>query len=406
VRARHDADVVVVGGGIVGLATAAAILERAPSTSLVLLEKEPGWARHQTGRNSGVIHSGLYYEPGSLKATYCIAGNRSMVEFCRANGIAHATCGKLVVATDRTELAALDRLEERGRANGLAVERLGPAGIRDREPHVAGIAGLWVPSTGIVDYREVSECLAGQVAAAGGELLLGAELTGLEVSGRGSVASTRRERFEARLVVNCAGLNSDRVARMGGASVPARIVPFRGEYYELVAGRRDLVKGLVYPVPDPAFPFLGVHLTRMIDGSVHAGPNAVLGLAREGYRRRQVSGRDVAEILGYRGFWRLAARYWRDGAAEVNRSLRTSAFVRSLQRLVPELVADDIVRSETGIRAQAVAPDGRLVDDFLIVEEPSALHVCNAPSPAATASFEIGRAIAHRVVGRLTDRPG
>jgi L-2-hydroxyglutarate oxidase len=396
-------DVVVVGGGIVGLASALAISSAAPGTTLVLIEKEERVGAHQTGHNSGVIHSGLYYQPGSLKARLCVAGNRSMVQFCRDHGIAHAVCGKLVVASEPWEVASLGRLEERGRANGLDVERLSPAGIREREPHVHGVAGLWVPSTGIVDYASVAESLADLVRGAGGDLRLGVTVNGLRDAGGGSRVSTDSGDIDARVVLNCGGLHSDRLAKLGGAAVPARIVPFRGEYFELIPAAADLVRGLVYPVPNPAFPFLGVHLTRTIDGGVHAGPNAVLGLKREGYRKSDVAARDVIDVLGYGGFWRLAARYRREGAAELYRSFRKKAFVRSVQRLAPEIGEGDLVPAGSGVRAQAVAPDGRLVDDFLIVEGPSSVHVCNAPSPAATASLEIGREIAGRVMRRLRD---
>jgi L-2-hydroxyglutarate oxidase len=397
---RAGYDVVIVGGGIVGLAVARAVLDAAPSTRLLLVEKETDWARHQTGHNSGVIHSGLYYPTGTLKARFCLDGNRSMVEFCRRHDIAVDVCGKLVVATDSSELAALERLTERGRQHGLDVQPLDAGAIREREPHVSGIAGLWVRSTGIVDYVAVARCLADDVASAGGELRLGTTFrTSAMRSGRRIVVTDQGD-FTAGLMVSCAGLHSDRVARSSGTDPQARIVPFRGEYYELVRHRRHLIKGLVYPVPNPAFPFLGVHFTRMIDGSVHAGPNAVLGLKREGYRKSDVSVADVADVLGYPGFWRLAVANSREGMAEIHRSLSKAAFVRSLQRLVPELGPSDIVPAGAGVRAQAIGHDGRLVDDFLIVDGPAALHVCNAPSPAATASLEIGRSVALRVLDR------
>lgn len=389
-------DLAVVGGGVVGLATARELLRRFPGASLVVLEKEADWAAHQTGRNSGVIHSGIYYKPGSLKARFARDGSRSMIEFCAEHGIAHEVTGKLIVATSPEELPRLSALEERGRAHGLAVERLEGAGLKEREPHVEGIAGLWVPSTGIADYRAVARTLARLVAAAGGELRTLVRVTGARDLGDRHVLETSSGSVEARVLVNCAGLHSDRVARLAGARPGARIVPFRGEYFELVPHRRGLVKGLIYPVPNPDFPFLGVHFTRGVDGGVHAGPNAVLALAREGYRKTDLDLADLAETLAFRGFWRLAARHAGEGLREAWRSASKAAFVRSLQRLVPGVRAEDLVPAAAGVRAQALAPDGRLVDDFLIVEGPRAVHVCNAPSPAATASLEIGRAVAAR----------
>jgi L-2-hydroxyglutarate oxidase len=389
---------VVVGGGIVGLATALAVLEADPGSSLVVLEKEPECGRHQSGHNSGVIHSGIYYAPGSLKARLCRAGNRSMAAFCEEHGIPYRTCGKLIVATAEDELPALERLYERGVAQGLAVERLGPEGVRAHEPHAAGIAAVWVPETGIVDYGEVVGRLAALVTAAGGEVRTTTPVTGLERRGGRWLVSSPGGPLEAARVVTCAGLQSDQVARMAGAEPGARVLPFRGEYYELVAHRRHLVNGLVYPVPDPRLPFLGVHFTRDIHGAVHAGPNAVLGWRREAYRRRDVDLRELAESLAYPGTWGLARRFWRTAIAEQYRSLRKAAFVHALQRLVPEVEARDVVPAGAGVRAQAVAADGALVDDFLIVEQDGAVHVCNAPSPAATASLEIGRVVAGRLV--------
>ena len=392
--ASHD--VVVVGGGIVGLSTAMAIVQRWPGTRVTLLEKEQHVAGHQTGHNSGVIHSGIYYKPGSLKATLCTAGNQAMVEFCRAHGIEFDVCGKVIVATQTEELAALERLYERGIANGLQVERLGPDGLRDHEPNVAGLAGLHVPSTGIVDYVAVAHTYARLLAEAGGEVHLGTTVLSITESSEGFVVGTDSDDLDevrARFLVNCAGLHSDRVARLAGTDPGAQIVPFRGEYFELVPHRRHLVKNLIYPVPDPEFPFLGVHYTRMIDGSVHAGPNAVPGLAREGYRKRDINLRDVREIVGYPGFWRLARKHRKAGLAEIHRSISKKQFLRSLQRLIPEVQEQDITPTHAGVRAQALARDGSLIDDFLLVPARKALHVCNAPSPAATASLEIGRAI-------------
>lgn len=400
-------DIAVVGGGIVGLATAHELGKRFPGASLVLLEKESGWAEHQTGRCSGVIHSGIYYKPGSAKASMARDGSRSMAEFCLEHGIRHEITGKLIVATEASELPRLAALEQRGLANGLALERLDRAGLREREPNVEGIAGLWVASTGIADYAEVARTLARLAAGAGGDLRTGVRVSGSRDLGDRHVLETSAGSIEARVLVNCAGLHSDRLARAAGARVEHRIVPFRGEYFELVPERRQLVRGLIYPVPNPDFPFLGVHFTRGVDGGVHAGPNAVLALAREGYRKTDLDLVDLAETLGFPGFWRLAARHAGEGTREVWRSLSKAAFVRSLQRLVPDVRAEDLVPAPAGVRAQALGRDGRLVDDFLILEGPRAVHVCNAPSPAATAALEIGRTVAARVPApaRLSSRP-
>lgn len=390
-------DFAVIGGGIVGLATAHALTERFPDALVVVLEKEDALARHQTGHNSGVIHSGIYYKPGSLKARMSRDGSRSMVEFARRHGIAHEVCGKLIVATNEQELAGLEKLHERGLQNGLNVTRLGPDEVREYEPHVRAVAALRVSTTGIIDYRQVCEVLAGLVRERGGRIHFGAEVTALQRDTRGYTIETTVGPFAAHFVVNCAGLHSDRVARLAGVEPGARIVPFRGEYYELRPERRHLVKGLIYPVPNPDFPFLGVHFTRMIDGSVHAGPNAVLAFAREGYHKTDVNLRDLGEALSYPGFQKLAAKNWREGAMEMWRSVSKAAFVRSLQALIPEVTEDDVIPCHAGVRAQALTQDGALVDDFLIVEGDHALHVCNAPSPAATSSLEIGREIAGRV---------
>lgn len=388
-----QADLAVIGGGIVGLATALAAVRRQPGTSVAVIEKEPALAAHQTGRNSGVVHSGIYYAPGSLKAEMCRRGNSSMVEFCREHGIPVEICGKLIVATDRDELPRLERLAERAEAHGLAYERLGPDGLRDREPEVAGIAGLWVPSTGITDYVAVARRYAELIVEAGGSVTTGTEVTALDRSSDGWRLTTPAGVVAARRIVNCGGLHSDRLARRAGTRLEAQIVPFRGEYYELRPSAHHLVRGLIYPVPDPAFPFLGVHLTKMIHGGVHAGPNAVLALAREGYRRRDLDLGDLAETLRYPGFRKLARKHLRTGAAEVARSFSKRLFLRSLQRLVPALELDDLTPSASGIRAQALTAAGGLVDDFLIVSGDDAVHVGNAPSPAATSSLEIGIAI-------------
>jgi (S)-2-hydroxyglutarate dehydrogenase len=396
-------DVGVVGGGIIGLATAHRLSQLLPDARIVVLEKEDGWARHQTGRNSGVIHSGIYYPPGSLKAELCRAGSASMVAFATEHGIAHEVCGKLVVATTGAQVPALHRLYERGLANGLPVRLITAEQARDVEPHIRAVAAIRVESTGIIDYAAVCRTLARLAGERGVVLRTGAEVVSIDDTGREHrVGLATGETIALRFLVTCGGLHSDRLAELAGARPDARIVPFRGEYYELREDRRHLVEHLVYPVPNPEFPFLGVHFTRGVDGSVHAGPNAVLALRREGYTKRDVRFGDVVDTVTFPGFWRLARRHWRDGAAEVARSLSKAHFTRSLQELCPEVTADDLVPAEAGVRAQALRPDGRLVDDFLFVDGPRAVHVCNAPSPAATASLEI----ADRIAGRLVAQAG
>jgi len=390
-------DFVVIGGGIVGLSVAWAIMQRNPGVRLAVLEKEDAWARHQTGRNSGVIHSGIYYKPGSLKAKLCREGNRRLVAFCQQHGIKFEICGKVIVATQPSELPLLENLFERGIANGLLVRRLTASQVLELEPHVRCLAGIQVPSTGIVDFVGVSRRLAELIGGDGGELWLGTKALAFRPEGDRTVLETSKGLLSGRWIVNCAGLHSDRVARLAHANPEARIVPFRGEYYELRPERRHLVKNLIYPVPDPQFPFLGVHFTRTIDGSVHAGPNAVLSLKREGYRRTAFNLRDFWETMSYAGFWRLAAKHRREGLREIYRSFSKRAFVRSLQNLIPEITEHDLVAGEAGVRAQALRPDGGLVDDFLIVRGSSTIHVCNAPSPAATASLEIGRVVAEQI---------
>jgi len=391
-------DVAVVGGGLVGLATALALAEGHGRT-VAVLEAEDRLAAHQSGHNSGVIHSGLYYKPGSLKAKLCVEGARELYRFCEEEEIAHERCGKLVVATREDELPRLEDLERRGQANGLTgLRRLRKEEIREHEPHAAGIAALWVPETGIVDYPAVARAYGRRIEARGGTVWTGARVQAVRRDGPGLVVETTRGAVACKSLVNCAGLQSDRVARLCGASVDVRIIPFRGEYYELVPERHDLVRGLIYPVPDPSFPFLGVHLTRMVKGGVEAGPNAVLALKREGYRWTDISPRDVAASAAWPGLWRLAARFWRTAVFEVWRSLVKSAFVRDLQRLVPEIRDQDLFRAGAGVRAQAMERNGALVDDFRIVHSENAIHVLNAPSPAATASLAIGRTIAEMAV--------
>lgn len=394
-------DVAVVGGGIVGLAAAYALSRRGDAPRVLLLEKEEELARHQTGHNSGVIHSGVYYPPGSLKARFAREGGAALTAFCAKHGIDYELCGKVLVAADDSELPALERLYQRGKEHGLGVRMLDRTGLAELEPHARGIAAVHVPEAGIVDYGRVARALAGEVERAGGILVLGAKVSGVEDAPDGVRVRTSRGDFEARLLVNCAGLYSDRLARMCGVRTGMRIVPFRGEYYGLKPGRRHLVRNLIYPVPDPSFPFLGVHFTRTIGGEIEAGPNAVLGLAREGYTKAKPNPADLAEILSYPAFWRLARANWRTGLSEVLRSLSRRGFARSLQKLVPEVRETDLVPMPAGVRAQALSEDGGLVDDFAIFEGESSIHVCNAPSPAATACLPIGETIAERAAKRL-----
>jgi len=389
-------DVAVIGGGIVGVASALA-LSRGYRASVVLLEKEPRLAAHQTGRNSGVIHSGLYYRPGSLKATLCAEGRRSLTEFCAGKRIPFEICGKVVVATRPEHLPRLDDLEARGRANGLtSLSRLTAAALREIEPHAAGLAALHVPETGIVDYGAVTAALGDELRASGAEILLGAPLLAVARDGDRLRLATGAGEISCRYLVGCAGLQSDRVARLAGLDPGVRIVPFRGEYYELVPERRPLVKNLIYPVPDPSFPFLGVHFTRHVNGSVEAGPNAVLAFRREGYTKTSFSLTDTASTLVWPGFWKIAGRYLSAGLGEFWRSFSKAAFTRALQELLPDVREEDLTPGGAGVRAQAVSRDGALVDDFQILEAPLQLHVLNAPSPAATAAFAIGRVIAER----------
>ena len=391
-------DFAIVGGGIVGLSVGMALAYRFDGAArILLLEKEDHFAAHQTGHNSRVIHSGIYYKPGSLKARFAVEGSRLIPEFCARHNIAHDVCGKVIVATESWELPLLDALYQRGFANGLAVKKISGEQIKEYEPHCRGIEAIVVPSTGIADYKAVARTYAKIIESRGGELRLGCRVTKIVKNPTGQVIESTAGTFESRFLVNCAGLHSDRVAKLDGADPQAKIVPFRGEYYELRPEKRHLVRNLIYPVPDPRFPFLGVHFTRMTDGNIHCGPNAVLALSREGYSWRRVSLRDMWDSLTYRGFWKLAGRNMADGVREMYRSFSKKAFTRSLRRLIPEIEMDDLVPSHAGVRAQALMDDGRMVDDFLIVEGQNSLHVCNAPSPAATASIPIGRAVAQRI---------
>jgi L-2-hydroxyglutarate oxidase LhgO len=395
-------DVVVVGGGILGLATAHRLLEVRPGIRLAVVEKEAELATHQSGHNSGVLHAGLYYAPGSLKARLCREGKAEIEQFAERHAIPFERCGKLVVAIDEGELPRLSSLRERAEANGVpGLEAVRPERIRELEPHAAGIAGLWSPETGIIDFQRVALALGDTIRGAGGEIRTSMRVTGIKERPGEVVVRTPGGELVAGHVVACAGLHADRLARLTGSEPDPRIVPFRGDYYTLDESARGLVRGLIYPVPDPRFPFLGVHFTKRIDGSVWAGPNAVLAFAREGYRRRDIRPLELASTLLYPGFLRLAGRYLRTGLAEMWRDWWKPAFVRELQRYVPEIRADQLRFGPSGVRAQALARDGTLVDDFALGGSGRVLHVRNAPSPAATSSLSIGRALAERVVERL-----
>jgi L-2-hydroxyglutarate oxidase len=397
---RYNA--IIVGGGVVGLGVALEITRRFPRSRLLVLEKEDRVARHQSGHNSGVIHSGVYYKPGSMKARLCVTGAAAMVEFCREHGIAHDICGKVIVATHTDELARLEELRQRGEANGLTGLRLiGPEELREIEPHAAGLKALVVPSTGITDYAAVCEKYAQLISAGGGTVLTRAAATTIRRTATEIVVESSRGAFSADSLINCAGLFSDRISRMAGDDPGVIIVPFRGEYYDLIPERASLVRALIYPVPDPRFPFLGVHFTRRITGKVDAGPNAVLALAREGYRHRDISVRDLGSTLTFPGFWRMAGKHWRNGLDEWHRSLSKPAFVRALQRLLPGVRENDLVPGGSGVRAQALKRDGALVDDFQFVPSGKVLHVLNVPSPAATASLAIGKAIVDTAAASL-----
>ncbi len=388
-------DVAIIGGGIVGLATGMALVQQS-HPKLIVLEAEDHLAAHQTGHNSGVIHSGIYYKPGSLKAKNCVEGRLALYQFCAEYGIPHDNCGKVIVATKESELPTLKMLEERGKANGLEGLRYLKTAkeIHEYEPHATGLAGLFVPQTGIVDYTAVSNAYGKIITDGGGEVKTNSKVTGIRHEDGGIVLETASGEVHCRNLINCAGLESDRVARMAGVDPKVQIVPFRGEYYEIVPERQYLVKNLVYPVPDPRFPFLGVHFTRMIHGGVEAGPNAVLSFKREGYSHWSFSARDMLTYGFYIGFWRMGLKFWKMGLGEFYRSYNKRAFVKALQVLLPELQDKDIHPAGAGVRAQALAPDGKLLDDFSIVEAPHMIHVLNAPSPAATASISIGKSIA------------
>lgn len=393
-------DVTIVGGGIIGLATAYRLLQQQPDWTVVVLEKEDDIAQHQTGRNSGVIHSGIYYKPGSLKATNCRAGKDALEAFCDQEDIPYETCGKVIVATDASEVPALHDIFERGQANGVDCEMIGPDRLRSIEPYVAGVRAIHVPETGIVDYSVVARHLANRVRAMGGTIRTGACVQQIIPSNGATRVYTSGGDVTTRFVVNCAGLHSDRVAALSGTAPDVHIVPFRGEYYRLTPAARRFCRGLIYPVPNPNFPFLGVHFTRRINGEVDCGPNAVLAFAREGYTATDINPTDLAETLTDPGFLKLAARYWQTGLAEMWRSFRKQAFVRALQTLVPDVRSEHLEPAPAGVRAQAVTPNGELLDDFKIETTGPVINVCNAPSPAATSSLNIGQTIARRLIDR------
>ncbi len=400
------ADIIIIGGGIVGLATAYQTLCANPGLSLVLLEKESTLACHQTGHNSGVIHSGIYYKPGSLKAENCRRGKSLLLDFCQEHDVPHDMCGKVIVATEEGELPALGRIFERGQANGVSCEVIDGDALREIEPHAAGIRAIRVHDAGIVSYPAVCRALAAEIERMGGRIVCGAGVHASYRAGGSRVVASGAGRFSGGLVVNCAGLQSDRVARELGAEPGLKIVPFRGEYYELVPAARHLCRHLIYPVPDGNFPFLGVHFTRMIDGAVECGPNAVLALGREAYDKSSMNINDLAESLGYPAFWKLSARHWRTGLGEIHRSVSKAAFVRALQRLMPAIRSEHLVPAPAGIRAQALLRDGALHDDFAIFEGDHVISVCNAPSPAATSSLSIGMTLADRIGGQRESAGG
>lgn len=386
-------DTLIVGGGIVGLATAYRLLERYPDKKVIVLDKEAEVAHHQTGHNSGVLHSGIYYKPGSLKAINCREGKKAMEAFCAAENIDYEICGKVIVALDDSELPALNRIFERGQANGVNCQMIDRDRLGELEPHAAGIKAIHVPEAGIVNYRQVCQRMAKRIEERGSKVVLNARVTGIQIRDNRVIVESTAGEFEAPVMVNCAGLQCDRVTKLGGQQPDAKIIPFRGEYFELKPSVHHLCRNLIYPVPDPNFPFLGVHFTRMIEGGVECGPNAVLAFAREGYKKTDINVGDLFESLTYSGFLRMAAKYWRMGAGEMWRSISKAAFVRALQRLLPEIKAEHLVTAPAGVRAQAVSPDGSMVDDFLIQKHDRIINVGNAPSPAATASLNIGKTI-------------
>jgi (S)-2-hydroxyglutarate dehydrogenase len=395
-------DITIIGGGIVGLATALTLKNSNPALNILLLEKENELAKHQTGNNSGVIHSGLYYKPGSLKATNCIHGYNLLLDFCRQQEIPFDLCGKIVVATEENELPLLENLFVRGQQNGLQnLKKLNREELLEHEPHVAGLAGIFVPQTGIVDYKLVAQKYGELIQQKGGNIVLGEKVLDIQSTEDKSVVVTQKASYTTKLVINCAGLYSDKVARMSVPNLNVKIIPFRGEYFKLKKEKEYLVKNLIYPVPDPNFPFLGVHFTRMAKGGVEAGPNAVLAFKREGYKKSDINLSELGETLAWPGFQKVAAKYWRTGFGEMYRSFSKAAFTKALQKLIPEIVESDLAQGGAGVRAQACDRDGGLVDDFMILEEKKVINVCNAPSPAATSSLAIGETVSKLALARF-----
>lgn len=390
-------DYIIIGGGIVGLSVGYTIMGRYPNTKLLIIEKEKELASHQTGHNSGVIHSGIYYKPGSYKARFAKAGSERMVAFCKEHQIDYDLCGKVIVATNDEELPLLHNLYERGIQNGLDIKLISRDELKEVEPYAEGKAAISVPMAGIVNYKQVSEKLGELIKVAGGEIVLNSPVHTIEERQDQVTIETNKETFTCRMLLNCAGLQSDRLAKLAGYHIDLKIVPFRGEYYKLKQEKRFLVKHLIYPVPNPDFPFLGVHFTRMINGDVEAGPNAVLSFKREGYSKTDFNLKDFGDIIGYKGFWKLAGKYMKEGLDEMVRSFSKEKFVQSLQQLIPDVQSDDLVVAPAGVRAQALLSDGSLVDDFRIINGSRSIHVCNAPSPAATASLMIGEEIVNRL---------
>jgi (S)-2-hydroxyglutarate dehydrogenase len=395
-------DFAIVGGGIVGLSTGMAIYERFPNAKVVVIEKEPVVAEHQTGHNSGVIHSGIYYQPGSFKARFARQGSKSMTAFCQTHGIDHDICGKVIVATKQEEIPILENLYKRGLENELAIHRIGPDELKEIEPHVNGLGAIRVPMAGIVNYRQVSEKFAEMIRESGGEIRLNTKVEKMHEESDHVIIETNRGTLKAGMVINCAGLHSDRVALAAGYKTDMKILPFRGEYYKLKPEKRYLVKNLIYPVPNPKFPFLGVHFTRMISGEIDAGPNAVLSFKREGYRKTDFNAKDLLESLSFPGLWKMAGKFAKEGLDEYIRSFSKKQFTKSLQELIPEIQEDDLIPAPAGVRAQALRSDGNMVDDFHIIQGKRTIHVCNAPSPAATASIEIGKEVVNRIPEQTT----
>jgi L-2-hydroxyglutarate oxidase len=397
-----NSDIIIIGGGIVGLATALQLKQQNPSLKIVLLEKETELAKHQTGNNSGVIHSGIYYKPGSLKATNCIHGYKLLIDFCRKHEVPFELCGKIIVATEEKELPLLQNLFTRGQQNQLEnLKMLTREELKEYEPHVAGIGGIAVPQTGIVDYKKVADKYAEEIRKFGGEITLGERVIDIQLGAENAIVITQSKSYPTKLVINCAGLYSDKVARLTSKVVDVKIIPFRGEYYKLKKEKEYLVKNLIYPVPDPNFPFLGVHFTRMMKGGVEAGPNAVLAFKREGYKKSDINLAELGESLAWPGFQKVAYKYWKTGFGEMYRSFSKAAFTKALQKLLPEVQESDLVEGGSGVRAQACDRTGGLVDDFLILEDKQVINVCNAPSPAATSSLAIGETVSKLALNRF-----